>query len=215
MSAENQSSPATPSHADQTVGVPLTRRSLLRRSLRVVPPAVATLASAPVSAGICLNATGFVSGPTFASRHPNMGENCPGQSPLTWAADATVWPAKFFNQNGQEKDLKKGGLEGLGDGTKFNAVFTSNLSTKKSLRVVLNGYGTVASMDTIAAAVTALWLNAMTSKTGGVFTVADAKAIWENVVANNGYKPPSGPTWTLQQTQDWLGLTWGQPLPLP
>lgn len=216
MSAENQGSSTTPSQGNEAVGVPLSRRNLLRRSLRVVPPAVATLASAPVSAGICLNATGFISGPTFASRHPNMGENCAGQSPSTLAADATVWPAKFVNKNNQQKNLNKGGLTSPGDGTMFNAVFTPGLATNKSLRVVLSGYSTVATMDTIAAAIVALWLNAMNGNTGGVFTAADAKVIWANIVANSGYKPnPSGPTWTLQQTQDWLGLTWGQPLPTP
>lgn len=216
MSAENQGSSTAPSHGSDAAGVPLSRRSLLRRSLRIVPPAVATLASAPVSAGICLNPTGFVSGPTFASRHPNMGDNCAGLSPSAWAADAAAWPAKFVNLNGQQKNLNKGGLSGSGDGTMFSKVFSPGLATDKSLRVVLNGYAAVATMDTIAAAIVALWLNAMTSKTGGVFTVNDAKAIWANIVANSGYKPnPTGPTWTLQQTQDWLGLTWGQPLPTP
>lgn len=216
MPADKLGNTAQPSHGADNPGVALSRRSLLRHGLRIVPPAVATLASAPVSAGICLNATGFVSGPTFASRHPNMGENCAGLSPSAWAADAAAWPAKFVNLNGQQKNLNKGGLSGSGDGTMFSKVFSPGLATDKSLRVVLSGYGTVASMDTIAAAIVALWLNAMTSKTGGVFTVSDAKAIWANIVANSGYKPnPTGPTWTLQQTQDWLGLTWGQPLSAP
>lgn len=215
MSAENQGSSTAPSQGNETAGVPLSRRNLLRRSLRVVPPAVATLASAPVSAGICLNPTGFISGPTFASRHPNMGENCAGQSPSTLAADEATWPARYDSN----QTLTKGNTtsrQGLGSGTRFNAIFEPDLAQDKSLRVVLNGYASVATMDTIAAAIVALWLNAMNGNTGGVFTAADAKVIWANIVANSGYKPnPSGPTWTLQQTQDWLGLTWGQPLPTP
>jgi hypothetical protein len=216
MSAKDLGNSAAPLDEDGGTVVRLSRRNLLRRSLRVVPPAVVTLASAPVSAGICLNASGFVSAPTFASRHPGMGENCAGQSPAAWADDNAVWPSKFVNQNGKTRDLSKGDLKGNGSGTKFNAVFTKDLTSKPSLRVALNGYSPVATMHTVAAAVVALWLNAMTGKTGGVFTAADAKVIWENIAANGGYKPnPSGPTWTLQQTQDWLALTWGQPLPAP
>lgn len=214
MSAENQGSSTTPSHGNEAAGVPLSRRNLLRRSLRVVPPAVATLASAPVSAGICLNPTGFISGPTFASRHPNMGENCAGQSPSTWVTNVSDWPKKFGGQSNQQ-DLIPGDLEGLGSGTKFNLIFNPDLTEDKSLRVVLNGYGTNATMGTIAAAIVALWLNVRTNRDGGVFTVADVRAYWQNISNNGGYKPPSGPTWTLQQTQDWLGLTWGQPLPTP
>lgn len=213
MAAENQDASTTPSHGNEIGGVPLSRRSLLRRSLRVVPPAVATLASAPVSAGICLNPTGFVSGPTFASRHPNMGENCAGQSPSTWARGSD-WPKHFGGQQNQQ-DLIPGDLDGLGSGTKFNLIFDPDLLQDKSLRVVLNGYAAAATTDTIAAAIVALWLNAKKGLTGGVFTAGDAKIIWKNINDNGGYKPPSGPTWTLQQTQDWLGLTWGQPLPTP
>lgn len=215
MSAENQGSSTAPSHGSDAAGAPLSRRNLLRRSLRVAPPVVATLASAPVSAGICLNATGFVSGPTFASRHPNMGENCPnGQSPSTWVTNVSDWPKNFGGQSNQQV-LDPGDLDGLGSGTKFNLIFNPDLTEDKSLRVVLNGYGAVATMGTIAAAIVALWLNVRTNRVGGVFTVADVRAYWQNISSNGGYTPPSGLTWTLQQTQDWLGLTWGQPLPAP
>jgi len=110
--------------------------------------------------------------------------------------------------------LNKGDLVGLGSGTKFNAIFNPDLLTDKSLRVVVNGYSAIASLDTLAAAIVALWLNAKSNLTGGVFTAADAKLIWANITANNGYKPNGAPSaWSLQQTQSWLALTWGEPLP--
>ena len=215
MSVDKQGNTSAPSSGNESLGATVSRRTLLRRSLRVVPPAVVTLASAPVSAGICLNASGFVSGPTFASRHPNMGENCAGLSPSTWASDSSTWPADFAGPSGTQA-LVKGDLVGLGSGTKFNAIFDPDLTTDNSLRVVLAGYTSMpATLTTLAAAVVALWLNASTNRTGGVFTVADAVAIWQNINTNGGYKPsPTSPVWSFQQTQDWLGLTWGQPLPV-
>lgn len=207
MSAESQGNEVKVPGAVDRADAFAARRSMLRRSLGTVVPVVASFASGPVSAGICLNASGFVSPPTFASRHPNMGPNCDGSSALTWASDASVWPTVG------NPPLRKGDLtseQGLGNGTTFSSIFSPPLAAQKSLRVVLNGYASIASIDTLAAAVAALWLNAAANKTGGVFTPADAQAIWTNIRNNGGYKPAGGSTvWDYAQTQDWLKRTWG------
>ena len=157
------------------------RRRMLRRSLTVAMPVVATLASRPVSAGDCLSASAFWSG--NASRTP-MNACAGGRSPSAWIAlpDAS-WPA----------GVTKGSAN---SGTKFNAIFGSDLLGNPSLLTV--------------------WLNAKAGLTGTIFTPGVAPTegtvleVWESIVANLGSYRISA-TKALaspQATHNWLALTW-------
>ena len=73
------------------------RRAWLRRGVAVASPVVASLVSAPVYGADCLmlNASGFVSGPTFASRHPGQTHCPPLPGPNFFHANVLtsgVWP---------------------------------------------------------------------------------------------------------------------------
>ena len=179
------------------------RRRMLRRSLTVAMPVVATLASRPVSAGDCLSASAFWSG--NASRTP-MNACAGGRSPSAWIAlpDAS-WPA----------GVTKGSAN---SGTKFNAIFGTNLAVgNPSLLTVLGTYdSTPANAVQQAGAVTAVWLNARAGLTGTIFTPGVTPTegtvleIWESIVANGGSYRISA-TKALaspQATHNWLALTW-------
>jgi hypothetical protein len=180
------------------------RRLLLRRGLLSAVPVLATLASGPVAAGVCTRASGFVSVATFKSRHPGALSNCEGLSPSQWIVlDKASWPDGVYKGNDT-------GDDGKGTGTKFNAIFDPDLTVNKSLLVVLKGYAEVVTVQTIAAAVAAMWLNAKAGKTGGIFAPDEVKMVWSSVCANNGYLPPGGKAaWTLPATQTWIATTWG------
>ena len=178
------------------------RRRMLRRSLTVAMPVVATLASRPVSAGDCLSASAFWSG--NASRTP-MNACAGGRSPSAWIAlpDAS-WPA----------GVTKGSAN---SGTKFNAIFGSDLLGNPSLLTVLGTYdSTPANAAQQAGAVVAVWLNAKAGLTGTIFTPGVAPTegtvleVWESIVANLGSYRISA-TKALaspQATHNWLALTW-------
>ena len=179
---------------DRELSAVESRRRLLRRSLTLAAPVVATLVSPPVSAGTCALGSAFLS-TTHASHKPLV--NCAGRSPSGWAALADVsWPAGVTKNNP--------------GGTRFNATFGTDLAGNPLLVDVLATYdSTPATAVQQAGAVTALWLNAKAGLTGGVFTPASVLAIWENIVANaGGYQPASGPALTPQQTHNWLAQTW-------
>jgi hypothetical protein len=177
------------------------RRRLIKGSLSA--PVAMTLFSNPVSAGSCLNASAFASVSTFNSRHPSGTlNNCTALSPAQWQALAP-WPS------GVVKGTTSGD-GGLGDGTKFNAVFSSNpLSTNYSLLNVLGLSFSAANISGLAPGVVALYLDAAGGRTGPMaLATADVVAIWANINANGGYKVPSGTVLTLQQTRDWLTRIW-------
>ena len=172
------------------------RRRLLRRSLTLAAPVVATLVSPPVSAGTCALGSAFLS-TTHASHKPLV--NCAGRSPSGWAALApTSWPAGVTKNNP--------------GGTRFNATFGTDLTGNPLLVEVLATYdSTPANAAQQSGAITALWLNAQAGLTGGIFTPVSVLAIWENIATNvipGGYQPASGPALTAQQTHDWLAQTW-------
>ena len=82
----------------QTVSSKTTsRRVWLRRGVAVASPVVASLVSAPVFGADCLmlNASGFVSGPTFASRHPGQTVCLPLPGPVSFQNNfgtSGFWP---------------------------------------------------------------------------------------------------------------------------
>ena len=178
------------SNVDSSV-VLASRRRMLRRSLTTVAPVVATLASGPVAAGVCLNASGFVSANTANSRHPNLS-NCQGLSPSAWASQST-WPVNKSSQ-------------------KFNDVFASgNLymltigtDDKPTLMQALSG------PNVLAQDVAAAWLNAMSGVSGYVITTSQAIAIWQALCSGSGtYSPPNVTMpWSLAQTKAWLEMSW-------
>ncbi len=190
--------------ADLAGGV--SRRRMLRRGLGVAAPVVATLASGPVSAGSCLNPSGFASMATFKSRHPGGLNNCSGKTPTAWhQLDASLWPSGVI-----KADI---GSPITTPSTKFNDIFGASfgLTGNPSLDAVLQmsfGAGTAVS---IAPGIVALWLDAKANLVGtpAAFTPAQVVTIWQNIYTNLGaYKPSGGTVWTSQQTVDWITLSW-------
>lgn len=170
------------------------RRRMLRRGLGTAVPVVTTLASGPVNAGSCLLASGFVSAPTFNSRHPQGFNACAGKSPTDWNATST-WPScnktDYFNVKiGSAADKYKLSKDG-------------SKTPGPTLAQVL------ASPTTMAAHIVAMWLNAKDGRTAGVFTTSQVVSIWQNIIDNGGgYKITSQPAWTAQRTLDWIKQTW-------
>lgn len=191
MSAERHSDAIEVPDGAERSSVLASRRRMLRRSLATVTPVVTTLASGPVAAGVCLNASGFVSTATFASRHPGLS-NCDGVSPAGWVA-RTAWPCNKNTQN-------------------FNAIFASGSSYKLTLGSVNNPTLLQALQGTnvLAQDVAAAWLNAMSGVSGYVITTTQAVAIWQALCGGSGtYQPLNVATpWSLAQTQDWLEASW-------
>jgi hypothetical protein len=192
--SERASSPAAVTDGAEAAGRMLARRRMLRRSLGVATPVLLTLASAPVAAGTCVTASGFVSAATFASRQPK-GVNsmtCNGASPSTWAA-ATTWPSGIDRQTATFAE-------------KLGIAPTSNFLPTATLLEVLQR------PDTLEAHVGAVWLSAYQGSLAMPFEDGDTvRLIWANIKANGGYFRPTDPNLpalTEQGTLQWLAETW-------
>ena len=170
------------------------RRRMLRRSLGVAAPVVLTLTSAPVSAGMCVTASSFVSAATFASRQPQGGDAalCMGLSPSDWAL-STNWPMGV---------------------TRETTTFAERLGSAP-----LSGFLPEATLleilqqpNSLEAHVAAVWLSAYRGGMPRPFEDGDAvKQVWTNIRANGGfYRPtdPQLPALTESGTLEWLATTW-------
>jgi hypothetical protein len=173
------------------------RRRLLRRSLGVAAPVVLTLGSAPVSAGLCVTASAFVSAATFASRQPKgvVQQLCNGLSPTAWA-ESMSWPTGVDRKTATFKDT-------LG-GTPISG-FLPDVKLADVLQ----------QPTTLEAHVAAVWLSAYSGAMAPPFEDGDAvKAVWANIRLNGGaYKPNdvNVPALTPSGTREWLAMTWQQP----
>lgn len=202
-SSRPDAAPEQPSRDHRSVEA---RRRMLRRSLGLASPVVLTLASAPVSAGTCITASGFVSANAHASLQPRGAQTCHGQSPDSWK---TEWERSAY----REKDRIWRGLSVSGTHPFHSAITlgapvlsSSGFSGTPTLFEVLSR------PTTIEAYVTAAWLNAQ-RYTDMPYPFNDAgaiKAIWANIAAHGGYYAPGDgkPDMTRDGTFHWLELTW-------
>ncbi|NML15621.1 hypothetical protein [Azohydromonas caseinilytica] len=169
---------------------------MLRRSLGVAAPVVLTLTSAPVSAGMCVTASSFVSAATFASRQPKGMDSslCSGLSPTDWAYN-TSWPMGVDRQTATFAE--KLGSEPL-SGFPAEATLLEILQQPASLE----------------AHVAAVWLSAYRGGMPRPFEDGDAvKEVWVNIRNNGGFYRPMDlqlPPLTESGTLDWLATTWKQ-----
>jgi hypothetical protein len=170
------------------------RRRLLRRSLGVAAPVALTLSSAPVSAGMCMTASGFVSAATFASRQPKgvHSQPCSGQSPTAWA-ETTSWPAGVDRKTATFEDTLGGPP-------------LSGFLPEATLLEVLQ------QPASLEAHVAAVWLSAYNGAMVPPFEDGDAvKAVWANIRLNDGAYKPSDlnvPALTPAGTREWLAMSW-------
>lgn len=185
----------TPEPDQEARGSLAARRRLLKRSLGAAAPVALTLATTPVSAGVCMNASSFVSVATFASRQPAIlgsASSCTGRSPSQWL-DATDWPA------GIDKSTAT-----------FGAVLENNPFNGSPLLTTV-----LMQESSLEAAVAAVFLSASHGLLPSPFgDGAAVREIWANVRQNNGYAPSGGvPALTLNGTRQWLAMTWQAPQP--
>lgn len=181
------------------------RRHMLKRSLGMAAPVAMTLASTPVSAGVCMNASSFVSVATFASRQPAnalIDNGCSGGSPAYWIGQA-IWPSPV------NEAIPEMSRSGITFATALGGLPLTQPAGVKLLELLTNR------PDSIEAHVAAVWLSASASP--GLpppFSSGDSvKAIWANIRANQGYRPLTGNALTLEGTMQWLAMTWQTPLP--
>ena len=167
------------------VTVAMGRRRLLRGGLGATP-VIMTLASGPVSAGLCTTCS------AFGSLHPSgkqPGITCGGRSPAVWDSNPGQWP---LNQN-----------------TLFQAYFTPALTgTNVSFKDVLDprrGY------DAVARHCVAAVLNARTSPPltpATILGVSYAKMIWSSYATKGYFEPTAGIRWNSAKIVEWMSTTY-------
>lgn len=172
------------------------RRHMLRRSLGAAAPVLLTLGSAPVAAGQCISASGFVSAAAFHSRPEFLGViSCAGLAPGDWVQRAPYWPGDVKPKTRFHKEF----------GSK---AITPGLAESTSLLEALQA------PSTIEAHVTAALLNAHRGGMAPPFdTPVNVMAIWANIRANGGFfKPGTADSqlrgMTAQGTLQWIAMTW-------
>jgi len=163
------------------------RRRLLRGGLSAAP-IIATLASGPVSAGLC------TTGSAYGSLNPSgtrTSLTCGGRSPAVWTGSTAPgqWP--------------------ISGNTLFSACFSPALSDSTlKLKAVLDpskGY------DAVARNCVAALLNASTSPPltpASILGVAYAKAVWSSYRRKGYFEPTAGIRWNGAQIVDWITTTY-------
>ena len=167
------------------VTVALGRRRLLRGGLSAAP-IIASLASGPVSAGLC------TTGSAYGSLHPSgtrTSLTCSGRPPATWMQALGHWP--------------------IGANTLFSACFSPALAdgtTKiKSVIDPSKGY------DPVACHCLAALLNASTSPPltpASILSTAYVKAVWWSYASKGYFEPTAGIQWNGGQIVDWIKTTY-------
>jgi len=166
--------------------VALGRRRLLRAGLSAAP-IIATLASGPVSAGLC------TTGSAYGSLHPSgtrTSLTCSGRSPATWSGIAPgQWP---INAN-----------------TLFSGCFSPALADATcKLKTVID---TSNSYDLVACHCVAALLNASTSPPltpASILSAAYVKAVWSSYASKGYFEPTAGIQWNGAQIVEWIKTTY-------
>jgi hypothetical protein len=185
MSAESERDHTPESERQIQATVLLARRRLLRGGLSAAP-VIMTLASGPVSAGMCQTAS------AYGSMHPSgtrTSAMCAGLSPALWAAvnGSSYGP---FPTN-----------------TSFAPpYFTPALANSPSFKKVIdpnNGF------DPVACNCLAAFLNASTGRTpASILSAATAQAIWTSYKNNGFFEPTAGIHWYGPDIVRWITTTY-------
>ena len=172
--------------ADVAPDSTFSRRLLLRRSLGVATPVVMTLASLPShAAAVCINPSGFISQPTFNSRHPG-GMVCTVQGPNYFVAlgDAS-WPS----------------------GEQFRLIFGALAGPSASRTQTLKQALVDPTISEFAKYCIALYANARNPPLNFPVNVSQARALFKTITQGSpptGLAPFPSFTWTEQQALEWL-----------
>lgn len=184
MTVELDSAEApNPRNAPGVIG--LGRRRLLRGGLGAAP-VLMSLASGPVGAAACIQASAFAS--LHASgKQPNLP--CDGLNTATWfLAPESQWP--------------------LRSDSKFSQPFSPSLTdTKATLRQVVNPNG---GYDPVARQLVAALLNTSANPPltpASILTPATVKSIWTSYASRGYYEPTAGVRWTGTRIVEWILTT--------
>jgi hypothetical protein len=186
MSANNGREQRTAPDSLSSAAVTVSRRRLLRRGLAAAP-VIMTLASPPVSAGLCTTCS------AFGSMHPSGKQasvTCGGRTPAIWSSTPSGhWPISPNNP--------------------FKNYFSPALAdTNVSLKDVINpskGY------DPVARNCVASLLNASTSPPltpATILSAGYAKAIWSAYATKGYFEPTAGIQWNSAKIVDWIATTY-------
>jgi hypothetical protein len=166
--------------------VALGRRRLLRGGLSAAP-VIMTLASGPVSAGLC------TTGSAYGSLNPSGARSsvaCGGRTPAAWAGTPHgQWP---IDANAVFKTYFSPALTGAN--VKLKAVVDQHY-----------GYDPVA-RNCVAALLNASMSPALTP--AEILGVARAKAIWSSYATKGYFEPTAGIQWNSAKIIDWMTTTY-------
>ena len=165
--------------------VALGRRRLLRGGLSAAP-VIMTLASGPVSAGLC------TTGSAYGSLNPSGARSsltCGGRSPAAWnGTQYKNWPI-------DAKSL-------------FQTQFKSVLTGDPKLKDVVDSNNRY---DLVAQNCVAALLNASTSPPltpPSILDAARAKLIWSSYATKGYFEPTAGIQWNSAKIVDWMTTTY-------
>jgi hypothetical protein len=186
MSAEtNHEGPAESGRQIQAA-VALGRRRLLRGGLSAAP-VIMTLASGPVSAGLCRTGSAYGSMNPSGTRRTTT---CGGHSPSVWnTTNHNHWP---IDANALFSHYFSPGLNG------------NNVKLKKVIDPS-NGY------DPVARNCVAALLNACSGPPltpSSILGVAKAQEIWSSYARNGYFEPTAGIRWNSAKIVDWMTTTY-------
>ena len=167
--------------------VGLGRRRLLRGGLGAAP-IIATLASSPVSAGVCTTASAYGSLNPSGTR---TSSTCGGRSPATWMqSGAGTWPIN-------------------GNTALFSAYFSPALSDATlKLKAVIDPANTY---DPVACNCVAALLNASNIPPltpSSILGVTYVKMVWSSYATKGYFEPTAGIQWNAAQIVDWITTTY-------
>lgn len=166
--------------------VALGRRRLLRGGLAAAP-VIMTLASGPVSAGMCKT------GSAYGSMNPSGAKKiatCGGRTPAGWTGtNHSQWP---ISANALFQ-------------TYFSPALAGNNVKLKTVVDPSNGYDAVA-RNCVAALLNASTSPAMTPAT--ILGIARAKAIWSSYASQGYFEPTAGIQWNSAKIVEWVTTTY-------
>ena len=146
-----------------------------------------TLASGPVSAGLCQT------GSAYGSLHPSgtrTSATCGGRSPSVWTTtNHSHWPC---NANALFSAY-------------FSPALAGNNVTLKKVIDPSNGYDPVA-RNCLAALLNASMAPPLTP--ASVLGVAGAKAVWSSYATKGYFEPTAGIQWNSAKIVDWITTTY-------
>lgn len=181
------------------------RRRMLRRSVGVAAPAVLTLASNPVSACNCIQASTFASQVALSSRMPSNAGCTGGKTPSQWAAiDCTTnsWPSSCKDTTTTDRSKKLSAVFGSDALSYWACGFTTSTTLKQALSC-----SNSVAKDIVAAYLSASMSHYVTSSNGvTILSTSEVYKMWRALALNAGRYTPTGTTfnWNSSQAQQWV-----------